>query len=227
MGADSRAGAVVRNEVAAELSRRELIGRATALGAGALVLSALGALEELARPAAARAAPLLTDATLQAFFDTIIPGKRVPGLRTESGRPIHPKAILGADPEHGAVYADALWLAKNPKIGLMTLAPALLAELEALSAAHGGDFLDLDYERRQAVCLVGLDFSNPTRVVWEAAAAVPFTAFCAAATVVNATARTAAGYAVMGHPGIAPHGYADFSYRRRLARERTRKGYLP
>jgi hypothetical protein len=31
----------------------------------------------------------------------------------------------------------------------------------------------------------------------------------------------------MGLPGAAPHGYRDFSYRRRLARERTRHGYLP
>jgi hypothetical protein len=77
------------------------------------------------------------------------------------------------------------------------------------------------------VCLQGLDFTNPTRVVWEAAAAVPFTAFCAAANVKNATSKTAACYAVMGHPGTAPHGYADFSYGRRLNRGRTRRGYLP
>ena len=64
-------------------------------------------------------------------------------------------------------------------------------------------------------------------MVWEAGAAVPFTAFCAAATQRNATRRTASGYQVMGHPGTAPHGYRDFSYRRRLARGRTRGGNLP
>jgi len=32
---------------------------------------------------------------------------------------------------------------------------------------------------------------------------------------------------VMGHPGTAPHGYKDFSYRRRLNHGRTKKGYLP
>ena len=64
---------------------------------------------------------------------------------------------------------------------------------------------------------------QPDRLVWEAAAAVPFTAFCAAANVRNATAKTAAGYAVMGHPGTAPHGYEDFSYGRRLNRGRTKR----
>jgi hypothetical protein len=76
-------------------------------------------------------------------------------------------------------------------------------------------------------CLAGLDFGNPTRLVWEAAAAVPFTAFCAAALIPNATAAQASGYRVMGLPGIAPAGYRDFSYGRRLSRERTRGGNLP
>ena len=64
-------------------------------------------------------------------------------------------------------------------------------------------------------------------MVWEAVAAIPFTAFCAAATQRNPTRKTASGLRVMGHPGTAPHGYRDFSYRRKLARERTRRGYLP
>jgi hypothetical protein len=41
------------------------------------------------------------------------------------------------------------------------------------------------------------------------------------------TAGICSGYRVMGYPGAAPNGYPDsFSYRRRLARERTGKGYL-
>ena len=32
-------------------------------------------------------------------------------------------------------------------------------------------------------CVAGLNFDNPTREVWEAAAAIPFTAFCAAAMI--------------------------------------------
>jgi hypothetical protein len=56
---------------------------------------------------------------------------------------------------------------------------------------------------------------------------VPFTAFCAAALVRDATAERASGYGVMGLPGIAPNGYAGFSYRRRLSAELTRTGSLP
>jgi hypothetical protein len=220
--------AAVRNDLAVDLSRREFMGRAGALGLGAVVLGALPLVGRMARPDPALAADTaFSDGTLQAFFDTIIPGRRVADLRTELGNPIHPRAILGVDGEQGAVYTDALLLSHNPKIGFDVLAPPFLAELEALSVAHGGHFLSLDYERRQAVCLEGLAFSNPSRVVWEAAAAVPFTAFCAAANVRNATAAKAAGYAVMGHPGTAPHGYTDFSFEEQLSTERTTKGYLP
>lgn len=230
----------VRNELAAELSRRELLGRATTLGLGALVMGALPAAARMAAPAAAAASGLPTDAdgTLQAFYDTLIPGVEVPGLKTELGHAIHPKAIAGVDPEPGAVYTDALELGKNPKLGFELLAPALLGELETRALAQGAIadgalFLSLDYEHRQAVCVGGLAFSNQTRIVWEAAAAVAFAAFCAAATIVNADGRPgatrnrAAGYRVMGHPGIAPHGYRDFSYGRRLNRGLTQNGSLP
>lgn len=219
--------AAIRTELAADLSRRDFLTRAGGLGVGALVLGALPLAARMATPARAQAAPVLTDAALQAFFDTIIPGKKVPGLLTQLGNQIDPKAIAGVDPEHGAVYADALLLAHNSRIGFDALSVPFLAELEAFALTHGGQFLDLDFDGREAVCLRGLGFANPTRVVWEAAAAIPFTAFCAAANTKNATSKTAAGYAVMGHPGTAPHGYDDFSYRRRLNRGRTRKGYLP
>jgi hypothetical protein len=219
-------GRVIRNSVAAELSRRELLQRAGALGAGALVLGALPTLERLAAPDHALAAdPDLADATLQAFFDTVVPGRKV--ARTDLGNPIHPLAIAGVDPEPGAVETDALLLSQHPKIGFDALAPALLAELSTRSLPRGGTFLDLAYEARLAVVTEGLAYSNPTRPAWEAGAAVPFTAFCAAATQRNATRKTASGYRVMGHPGTAPHGYRDYSYRRQLARERTAKGYLP
>jgi hypothetical protein len=223
--------AAVRNELADELSRRDFLSRAGTLGLGALVLGALPVAERMARPDPALAVSP-QDGTLQAFFDTIIPGKKVPSLRTELGNAIDPKAIAGVDPEHGAVYTDALALAHNSKIGFDALEPPFLADLEARSLSHGGQFLDLDYAEREAVCLGGLAFSNPERVVWEAAAAVPFTAFCAAANIRNAVGRpgskrSAAGYIVMGHPGTAPHGYKDFSYRRRLNHGRTKKGYLP
>ena len=209
-----------------ELRRRDFVARAGHLGLAAAIAAAVPVAARMPRPDAALAQDAnLVDGTLQAFFDTMIPGRKVPA--TQSGAAIHPQAIAGVDPEPGAVEADALLLAHNVRIGFDTLAPPFVADLQTRSLAAGGQFIDLDYDRREAVCLAGLDFGNPDRQIWEAAAAVPFTAFCAAATVVNATKRTAVGYQVMGHPGTAPNGYEDFSYRRRLNRGITKKGYLP
>jgi hypothetical protein len=222
-------GDPIRNELAEELSRRQFLGRAGTLGLGAVVLSALPVAERLARPEPASAQPLigeLADGTLQAFFDTIIPGR--PASVTELGNPIHPQAIAGVDPEPGGVEADALLLGRHPKIGFAVLEPPFLVDLETRSVTiAGGQFLELGYEDRERVCVAGLDFGNPGRAIWEAAAAVPFTAFCAAANIPNATAATSVGYAVMGHPGVAPRGYRSFSYKRRLNRGRTKKGNLP
>jgi len=209
-----------------ELSRRELLSRASTLGAGALILGAMPIAERLAGPSPALAGQAdLLDGTLQAFWDTILPGRLV--TETQSGAPVHPQAIAGVDDEPGAVEADALALGEDPRLGFTVLSPALLGELETRSLPQGGLFLDLGWEDRQAVVLGGLDFTNPTRQVWEAGAAIAFTAFCAAATVPEATRETAVGYRVMGHPGTAPKGYEDFSYRRKLNRGRTKKGYLP
>ncbi len=210
----------------AETTRREFVSRAGALGVGALIAGALPIAEQMAGPSAALAAePNLLDGTLQAYYDTIIPGRVA--ATTQSGAEIHPQAILGVDPEPGAVEADALALGADSRLGFTLLAPALLGEIEVRALPFGGTFLDLDWTGREAVVKQGLDFGNPTRQVWEAGAAVAFTAFCAAATVPEATRRTAVGYRVMGHPGTAPHGYKGFSYRRRLNRGRTRRGYLP
>lgn len=209
---------------AGELSRRDFIERAGALGLGAAIAAALPVAARM--PATAQAQGPLANAQLQAFFDTIIPGKPVPDLRTELGNPIDPRAIAGVDREHGAVYTDALALARNPRIGFDALEPAFLTDLTSRALGEGAAFVDLDYERRERVCRAGLAFSNPDRQVWEAAAAIPFTAFCAAANIKNATAKTAAGYAVMGHPGTAPRGYENFSYGKRLNRGRTRGGNL-
>jgi hypothetical protein len=215
---------VVRGTVGAELSRRQFIQRAGVLGAGALIASAVPVAARIAVPEHAHADVTLTDATLQAFYDTLIPGR--PATTTDLGHEIHSKAIAGVDPDPGAVEADALLLGQDPRLGFTALVVPLLAELEAFALLQGGDFLDLPYERREAACLQGLSFSNPTRAVWEAGAGVAFTAFCAAATQVNPTSATASGYRVMGHPGTAPQGYRDFSYGVPLAEERTEKGYL-
>jgi hypothetical protein len=205
------------------LTRRQILGRASTLGLGALVMAAVPLVKQ---PALADAAePSLTDATLQAFADTMIPGCKA--TTTDLGNPIDPLAIAGVDPLPGAVEADSLALYHNPEVGFDALEPAFLAELEARSLLHGGDFLHLGFDARVQVCLEGLDFSNSTLLIWDAAAAVPFTAFCAAARIRNATAAEACGYRVMGLPGIAPNGYSGFSYRRRLSTERTRSGSLP
>ena len=213
----------VRSDLAAELSRRELLRRAGVLGLGAAIAAAVPA-SGLVRPAPALAQDVDFDGTLQAYFDTIIPGRKV--AQTVSGARIHRLAIAGVDHEPGAVEADALLLSENPRIGFGTLAPVLLADIQARSLLEGGTFLDLDYDARERVCISGLSFANPDRVVWEAGAAVPFTAFCAAATMDAPSRREAPGYRVMGHGGAAPRGYRNFSYRRALNRGRTKRGYL-
>lgn len=208
------------------LSRREVLQRASVLGVGGLVLSSLPVAERILSAAApATAAPTLTDGTLQAFADTLIPGRKA--ARTDLGNEIHPKAIAGVDREPGAVQADSLLLYHHPLIGFDVVAPAFLADLEARSLLRSGQFLDLSYAKRVAVCMDGLAGSNATATVWELASAVPFAAFLCAATQRNATIDTACGLQVMGHPGTAPRGYADHSYRRTLSRERTGQGSLP
>ena len=190
------------------------------------VLSLLPVAERiLASPTAALAAPNLADETLQAFADALIAGKRV--TRTDLGNEVHAKAIAGAHPEPGAVQADALLLYHHPLIGFDVVEAAFLADLEARSLLRLGQFIDLPFDKRVAVCIEGLSPSNPTAQVWELAAAVPFAAFLCTATQKNATIDKSSGLQVTGHPGIAPNGYADFSYRRALSSERTTTGSLP
>lgn len=211
-------------ELMEELTRRQALKRGGLLGLAAIVASAGPVARALIEAEPALAQPALPEATLQAFADTMIPGRRA--ARTDLGHEIHPLAIAGVDAEPGAVEADALALYHHDKIGFDTVQGPFLAQLESRALPHGAPFLDLPFDRRVAVCVAGLDFSNETRVLWEAAAAVPFTAFCAAALIPNATADRASGLRVMGLPGVAPRGYRDFSYGRKLARERTRLGYL-
>jgi len=206
------------------LTRRNLLARAAETGLALTIARALP--HAGTAPAAAQGLPAADpDATLQAFADTIIPGRRAE--RTDLGNPILPGAIAGVDRLPGAVETDALALYHHPLTGFDALQPAFLADLQARSLPQGGDFLSLPFEARVEVVKGGLAFDNPERVVWEAAAAVPFTAFCAAALVEEQTAAKASGYRVMGLPGAAPHGYRrGVSYGRKLARERTRKGNL-
>src|SRR3954462_7924207 len=200
------------------VSRRELLE----LGLAALVAQAV--------PVALRASPAaaqtpIDDLVLGAFADTIIPGRHA--TVTDRGDPIPAGAIAGVDADPGAVEAGEIQLYHDPRVGFDALAPAFLADLETRALGQGGPFAALPFDRRVAVVVAGLDFSNGDRVLWEAAAAVPFTAFCAAALVPGATSKTASGYRTMGLPGAAPNGYRGFSYRRRLSVERTRHGSLP
>jgi len=215
-------------ELRALLTRRQALSRASTVGLAALVANALPL---ATRPTPAQAAtqstgqPSFTDGTMQAFADTMVPGRKT--ATTESGQAVYPGAIAGVDPLPGAVESDALALFGNADVGFTALEPAFLADLETRSLLQGGQFLDLSYEQRVQVCLGGLDFSNPTYLVWEAASAVPFTAFCAAALVPEATWNDAVGYRVMGLPGTAPEGYPHYSWKKRLSRERTKTGSLP
>jgi hypothetical protein len=212
-----------------ELSRRSFLQRTSVLGAAALVASALPLAERLTSRVAYAADPTLDDATLQAFADTIIPGRKA--MKTDLGDPIHPQAIAGVDPDPGAVEADALRLYHDPLIGFDALEPPFLAELSLRSLPLGGPFLTLPYDKRVQAVIAGFDFSNPTRLLWEAATAVPFTAFCAAAVHPFGNSQNASGYRVMGYPGGGPNDAPvmypySFSYRRTLAKGRTKKGYL-
>ena len=215
----------MRGTVAAELSRRDFIQRTGVLGTAALVVAALPVVERLAFPAPAEADVSFDNATLQAFADTIIPGRKAE--KTDLGEEIHPLAIAGVDPEPGAVEADALHLYNDALVGFAALTPAFLADLNMRSLQKGAPFLNLSYDDRVAVLMPALAYDNFDRVLYEAAAAVPFTAFCAAAVHPIGTSENASGYRVMGHPGAAPKGYRSFSYRKKLARERTKRGNLP
>jgi len=95
------------------------------------------------------------------------------------------------------------------------------------SLLRGGTFLDLSYSKRVSVLVDGLNASNPALIVWEAAIAVAYVSFVMAAAQREPTIDTSSGYKVMGVPGTAPHGYADYSYRRALSTERTANGSLP
>src|SRR5918997_1347102 len=116
-----------------DLRRRELLLRTGGLSLGSLVAAALPAARALGQVSVG---PLDRDATLQAFADTILPGRKVE--RTESGAPVAPGAIAGVHPSPGAVETDALALYRHEKVGFDTLEPAFLADLQRRA---GGDFV--------------------------------------------------------------------------------------
>src|SRR5690349_24068923 len=102
-----------------DLTRRGFLRRSGVLGLSALVASAVPYAQRLLDPPPALADVNLLDGTLQAFADTILPGRRA--TRTDLGNEIHPQAIAGVDPLPGAVEADALALFHHPLIGFDAL----------------------------------------------------------------------------------------------------------
>src|SRR5436305_12285562 len=154
--------------LADELSRRDFMRRVGVLGAGAVVLSALPVAERMIAADPAIAAVRPDDATLQAFADTIIPGRKA--TKTDLGDEIDPLAIAGVDGEPGAVEADALRLYHDPLIGFDALEPAFLSDLNGRALQQGGPFLLLPYAKRAAAVLSGVSFGHPSRVLWEPAA---------------------------------------------------------
>src|ERR671939_784146 len=129
--------------LADELSRRDFVRRAGVLGAGAFVLAALPVAERMIAADPALAAVPVDDATLQAFADTLIPGRKA--KRTDLGDEIHPLAIAGVDRRPGAVEADALRVFHDPLIGFPALSGPFLTDLSTRSAQQGNpSFLLLD-----------------------------------------------------------------------------------
>ncbi|MEA2374549.1 MAG: enediyne biosynthesis protein, partial [Thermoleophilaceae bacterium] len=182
-----------------ELSRRDFVQRVGALGVGAFVASALPLAERMIRADPALASVSIDDATLQAFADTLIPGRKA--SKTDLGDEIHPQAIAGMDSAPGAVESDALRVFHDPLVGFPAVAGPFLADLSLRSLQQGNpSFLLLSYDKRVQVCLAALSFSNGSRVLYEAAAAVPFAAFCAAVEHPIGTSQNCSGYRVMGYP---------------------------
>jgi hypothetical protein len=215
-----------------DLSRRQLL-KAVAAGVAAM---------PLLEPAAAWADPSPADdpagvrATLEAWSDTIVPGRR----RSKTDR-----AVAGAARGPGAVQAGAWQLLNDPDVGLGPGLPALSASLNAeavAEAAQAGLVLDptvppfvaLPFRHRTALAERLLGGTGQDQVVWYALAAIAMLAFHTAGHLDTAKAVRD------GHPGLAwlrfpapdPDGlwrYEHFSYGRRLARRhpRTTRGGHP
>src|SRR5436305_4865866 len=134
-----------------DLTRRGFLRRTSVLGLSALIASAVPCAERLLDPPSAHADVDTLDGTLQAFADTILPGRKA--SRTDLGHEVHPLAVAGVDALPGAVEADALALYHHPLIGFDALEPAFLADLEARALAQGGDFLHLPFDRRVNVLI--------------------------------------------------------------------------
>jgi nitroreductase len=173
-------------------------------------------------------------ATIEAFADTMIPGRK----RNPADR-----AIAGAAAGPGAVQAGALDLMRFPAVGIGPGLPALAADLDARAVAYAAEaqllldpgvppFVALDFHHRTRLAIELLDFGRPDYLPYYALAALAFLAFHTAGHLHTAEAvrRGHPGLALIGFPPPDADGlwrYPEFSYRRRVAarhRRTTRTG---
>lgn len=163
--------------------------------------------------------------TLEAFADTIIPGrKRHPG----------DDAIAGVSETPGAVEAGALTVLCDPATGIEDGVGEMAELLDVVAAAWARDhdrptvrdFVDLDYADRRAVvgALTGRD--EPQRDLWFLLALFATMAYDSAPhrETADAVADDASGLRAMGYLPATPDGrwaFPDHSYRRPLANLRA------
>lgn len=168
--------------------------------------------------------PTAETRTLEAFADTIVPGKkRWPGDR----------AVAGASPGAGAVEAGALALLHTPATGVTVGLPYLAQSLDAHAGVHASahglvldtgvpPFVALPFEHRTALIHTLTAPGHPEKDGWVALALFCNMAFDSAAHLHTVDAIAA------GHPGLAAMGisapdadglwrFPGYSYRRQLA----------
>ena len=209
----------------ADLTRRGLLQRGGVLGLAALVAYAGPVARALVAPEPAFAEPDLADGTLQAFADTMIPGRKAPtapSWATRSTRRRSPASIRCP----ARCETDALALYHHPQIGFDALEPAFLADLSVrVARRRAATSCRSTSTARVAVCLAGLSFDNPSRVAVGGRGRGPVHRLLRRRDRrPTRPRRRPRATAVMGLPGAAPNGYAHFSYRQQARPRSGRSG---
>ena len=212
-----------------KVSRRRLLQIAASAAAAWQVAPWAGKLQALAsanpgaNPAGTTSDALTT--TLEAFSDTLIPGKK----RYDGDH-----AIAGVVDGPGAVQAGALDLMWFPAAAIGPALPALGGMLNARAASYAAQhaivldpslppFVGLSFTQRTDLLIQLLDPASPDYLLWFALTAMPFLAFHTAGHLHTAEAVR------RHHPGLATlkfpmpdrdnlWRFKHFSYRRPLAR---------
>lgn len=205
------------------VSRRRLLQLATGAFAAWQIAPWADRLQALAGAPGDTTSDALT-MTLEAFADTLIPGRR----RYEGDY-----AIAGVVRGAGAVQAGAVDLMWFPQAAIGPALPALGSLLNARAAAYAAQhqrvldptlppLVALNFTDRTQLLLQLLDPTAEDYLLWWALAAMPFLAFHTAAHLHTAAAVRD------GHPGLRSIGFPKpdpdglwrfphYSYRRRLA----------